>query len=156
MNEAKPVLPIQHQAADEAMALFERLPVSCEADYRALPRRERYLYNVVRFELDVTNGGIDQYLCNSAGGLALECLEALNAIGAHRAFAQLRAACDLFPGRCPHPDQEIRKKQVRGIAGLRHIDEMLPQAEMEAELYDLLMSFHCHPRRNDGANQGLK
>lgn len=141
-NSAQPTFPFEHPAATEAYKVFGALNVESKDDYQKLAPRDRYLYNVVRFEVDVMNGGIDQYLCNPAGEQALDCLEALRAIGANQAFALLRSACDLLPEGTPAADSEQRWAQVRGVAGQRHIDELIGKRDVEVDLYQLLMDYY--------------
>ena len=130
-----------HPAADRAHDLFMSMNVSSEEVYRALSLRERYLVDIKSFEAEVMNGGIDQYMTNSSGNHARQCLEALAAIKATKAHSLLRNACDLFPGHMPAPDREVRQQQYREITDGKGSLEDRVAGDIEYELYDLLLKF---------------
>jgi hypothetical protein len=135
------VFPFDHPAADRAHGLFMSLHVTSEEAYRALPLRERYLVDVKGFETDVMNGGIDQYMWNASGDHALECLEALKAIGATEAHSLLQNACELFPEHSPASKQEVRQKQLQLLMiDKSSLDELL-NGGIEFELYELFLKF---------------
>jgi hypothetical protein len=133
--------PFQHPVAEEAREAFLRLEVYSEDDYRKLPRRDRYLWDVEWFEAEVMNGGVDQYFYNSTGDHAMECLEALNAIGAEAAYELLRRSCDLFPDKTPSSDREQRQAQLREVTGERHLDDLV-EGEIEVDLYQRMMDYY--------------
>lgn len=58
----------------------------------ALLPEERTTYAVDAFQREVSNGGFEQYLCNSSGALAGELLDALRAVGAERVAEIYRPA----------------------------------------------------------------
>ena len=64
--------------------MSERLCAKCGEGERlsALSPEERTTYAVDAFQREVSNGGFEQYLCNSSGALAGELLDALRAVGA--------------------------------------------------------------------------
>lgn len=66
------------------IAMSERLWEKCGEGERlsALSPEERTAYAVDAFQREVSNGGFEQYLCNSSGALAGELLDALRAVGA--------------------------------------------------------------------------
>lgn len=79
------------------IAMSERLCAKCGEGERlsALSPKERTTYAVDAFQREVSNGGFEQYLCNSSGALAGELLDALRAVGAEiyrPALAALPAA----------------------------------------------------------------
>jgi uncharacterized protein DUF4375 len=115
--DSEPEFPFQHPAAKEVKGIFRTLDVSSAEDYRSLPRRDRYLWNISWFEAEVMNGGVDQYLYNSSGNHAIECLAALKVIGATRSHTLLEQACKLFPKGQPSSNQSIRQMQLREIVG---------------------------------------
>jgi hypothetical protein len=95
------------------------------------------------FEAEVMNGGIDQYFYNSAGDHTAACLEALQAIGAKQSAELLQRACDLFPDKMPSSEREIRQKQLRAIAGKKHLDDLLPgDLEIEVDLYQRMLDYY--------------
>ncbi len=84
----------EHPAAKEILKIFLKLDVVSEESYRDLSRRDRYVWDVNWFETEVMNGGVDQYMFNSAGDHAAECLEGSEAIGAEPSHRVLqRAGC---------------------------------------------------------------
>jgi len=141
MSERPIEFPFQHPAAGEAGHIFHALAVYTEAAYRALPQRDRYLYDVVWFENEVMNGGVDQYLYNSGGDHAAECLEALAAIGAMESYDLLSQACRLFPDAMPSANWTVRREQRQKIAGENYVDDLI-SGEIEPDLYQRLMSYY--------------
>jgi hypothetical protein len=136
--------PFQHPAAKEANRLFRTLEVFSEDDYLKLPRRDRYVWDISWFEAEVMNGGVDQYLFNSAGDHARGCLEALQAIGAKQSYSLLKQACDLFPQGQPSPNREERIKQldqIRKLPGDKHVDDMI-SGQIEIDLYQRLLDYY--------------
>jgi hypothetical protein len=112
-----------------------------EQDYRDLPRRDRYLWDVSWFETEVMNGGVDQYFYNSAGDHAHECLEALNAIGAEQSHTLLKRACDFFPEGRPSANRGVRQKQLKELARPKHIDDLI-DGEIEVDLYQHILDYY--------------
>ncbi len=141
MPEQEIEFPFQHPACKEAKELFRALEVYSDEDYRKLPRRDRYVWDVSWFECEVMNGGVDQFLYNSAGDHAIECLGALKAIGAARAYCLLKQACDLFPDGKPSPRHEIRRWQLLELKHGKQIDHSI-SGEIEVELYQLLLNYY--------------
>ena len=76
------------------IAMSERLCAKCGEGERlsALSPEERTTYAVDAFQREVSNGGFEQYLCNSSGALAGELLDALRAVGAERVAEIYRPA----------------------------------------------------------------
>jgi hypothetical protein len=131
--------PFQHPAAVEVKTIFLNLDVRSEDDYRALPRRDRYVWDISWFEAEVMNGGIHQYLANSSGDHAAACVEALTDIGATNALALLTNATELFPKGGPSKDRTEREAQLHEIEGeAADIDDMV-EGEIEGNLYELLL-----------------
>lgn len=141
VSERKIEFPFEHPAAEEARKLFLTLEVYSEEDYRGLSRRDRYLWDVKWFEVEVMNGGVDQYFHNSAGDHSVECLEALKAIGAKDSYALLKQAIDLFPQGQPSTHREVRQKQLRELAGAKYIDDLL-SGEIEVDLYQHMLDYY--------------
>jgi hypothetical protein len=132
--------PFEHPAAEEARQIFLTLEVYSEGDYRKLPRRDRYLWDVSWFAAEVMNGGVDQYFYNSAGDHADECLEALKAIGAGQSHKLLRQTCDLFPEGHPSASRDVRQKQLRDGA-MPDIDDAI-LGEIEVNLYQHMLDYY--------------
>jgi Domain of unknown function (DUF4375) len=136
-----PQFAFQHPAAKEVKRLFLTLDVQSEADYRQLPRRDRYLWDVSRFEAEVMNGGVNQYFFNPAGDHAAGCLEALTGIGAKRSHGLLKHACDLFPAGRPSADRSVRQQQLLAMSGGKHVDDLI-SGEIEVDLYQHMLNYY--------------
>ena len=111
-----------------------------EADYRQLPRRDRYVWDVHWFEDEVMNGGIDQFLYNDTGDHAEETLEALDAIGAKQSAKFLRNALNLFPNHRANMDQIARRKQLAVIRRGQNLDDQVT-GQIEVDLYQFLLDY---------------
>ena len=109
--------------------------------YQALPRRERYLTDIMEFETLVMNGRLDGYLWGCGGDHALECLEALQAIGATKAHALLQSACELFPEHRPASEREMRQRQLHQITNDERKLGDLVTGDIEFELYELFLKY---------------
>ena len=85
------------------IAMSERLCAKCGEGERlsALSPEERTTYAVDAFQREVSNGGFEQYLCNSSGALAGELLDALRAVGAERVAEIYRPALARFQPHGP-------------------------------------------------------
>ena len=144
--------PFEHPDADEAYRIFNALRVTTEEEYLGLSPRERILYDVVRFEAEVMNGGIDQFFYNESGNHALETLEALEKIGATQSHEFLVAAFSLFPNGCPSKDCEKRREELEGLrsADLELTLDDLVVGDIEFDLYGRLFAFR---RQEAGADQ---
>jgi Domain of unknown function (DUF4375) len=108
---------------------------------RQASRRDRYVWDISWFEAEAMNGGVDQYLFNSAGDHARGCLEALQAIGAKQSYSLLKQACDLFPQGQPSANREERIKQldqIRKLPGDKHVEDMI-SGQIEVDLYERLL-----------------
>ena len=89
------------------IAMSERLCAKCGEGERlsALSLEERTTYAVDAFQREVSNGGFEQYLCNSSGALAGELLDALRAVGTE-IYRPTPAA---LPAAWPADEEERRK-----------------------------------------------
>jgi hypothetical protein len=85
-----------------------------------LTAAERVVVLVSRANFEIELGGLDPFFYNSAGGEAVPTVDALDAVGATRAAAALRAANAPFPGGSLPRDREERfagLEVVRGLPG---------------------------------------
>ena len=82
---------------------------------RGLTRLEALGVGVWMLEAEVNNGGFDQYYFNSAGDLALQTVEALQAIGAPNTASLLAAANEEFPDAIPPADRFERQRVLERI-----------------------------------------
>jgi hypothetical protein len=87
------------------------------------------------------NGGVDQYFYNSAGDHGVECLEALNAIGATQSYALLKQACDFFPDGRPSAERDVRERQLHDLVGPKHIDDLI-SGQIEVDLYQHMLDYY--------------
>jgi hypothetical protein len=69
-------------------------------------------------EREVNNGGFNQYYFNSSGNFALETVESLKAIGAHKTAEILSHANSIFPDGQVPKEQEQRQKLIEEIEGV--------------------------------------
>lgn len=69
-----------------------------------------------QLEVEINNGGFDQYFYNSPGGDAHIALEALTLIGAHHTAAILKDAMARFPGGAPAIERNARQAQLAEIS----------------------------------------
>ncbi|XLZ71002.1 DUF4375 domain-containing protein [Massilia sp. SR12] len=67
-------------------------------------------------EVEINNGGFDQYFYNAAGGDAQIALEALGQIGAHHTAAILQGAMAKFPDGAPAIERAARQAQLAEIS----------------------------------------
>lgn len=76
-------------------------------------------------EMEVNNGGFDQYFFNSTGDSAKEAAEALEAIGAHNMAAIVKRAIAKFPGGEVPADRNARQAVLEEISPEREAFEEL-------------------------------
>ena len=107
------------------IAMSERLCAKCGEGERlsALSPEERTTYAVDAFQREVSNGGFEQYLCNSSGALAGELLDALRAVGTE-IYRPTPAA---LPAAWP-ADEEERRKLLDEVLTER-VSEMFDQCD---------------------------
>jgi hypothetical protein len=86
--------------------------LSSEVDWEGRSNFERTLLLAYNFELEVSNGGLDQYFLNPAGDKWQETLAALRQIGATRIVRIFEKALEVFPNRTPSTNQIIRCGQL--------------------------------------------
>ena len=83
------------------------------AGYAAMSTPEKNAYNVMTLEMEVANGGIQQYFDNSSGNCALQTLGALREMGYVAELATFEKAVSAFPGARPSEDRATRFDQMR-------------------------------------------
>ena len=91
--------------------VFERFEA---AGFAGLTRAEQVAHCVHWLELEVNNGGFDQFFWNSAGDYARETVDALEAIGAVKFADLVRRAIAVFPGGDPPRDRDERGDAMSG------------------------------------------
>jgi len=92
----------------------------------ALGPLEKVGVGVWMLEAEVNNGGFDQYYFNSAGDLALQTVDALNAIGASNTASLLSAANAEFPRSVPTVNRTERQEtldQIRDTVRFASLEE---------------------------------
>ncbi len=101
------------QAELEEMVLLCVEAVRAKPDPKGLSDIERTIALVYGFELEVCNGGIDQFFVNPMGDQWAETLNALREIGASRLTSIYERALEVFPQCKPSPDQIVRSIQLQ-------------------------------------------
>ncbi len=71
-------------------------------------------------QIEVQNGGFDQYFFNSAGDFWPDVSEGLIAIGDERGSERFREVLSIFPDSSPSPDRFTRQEQ---LTALEELDE---------------------------------
>lgn len=80
-----------------------------------LSNPQTVFYFCQELEMEINNGGFNQYFNNSAGGFAHETAESLRLIGAMTTAGILQAAIDQFPGSNVPGDQSERQTVLGDI-----------------------------------------
>lgn len=73
---------------------------------------ERMVFAFTWLQIEVQNGGFDQYFFNSAGDFWRDVLDGLVAIGDERGLARFRDVISIFPNSSPSPDRFTRQDQL--------------------------------------------
>jgi hypothetical protein len=81
-----------------------------------LSHAERVIACLTELEMEVNNGGFDQYYWNSPGDHAHNAVAALRELGAQHTAGLLAEANAVFGARGPDPDRERRWTQMDGVA----------------------------------------
>ncbi len=76
---------------------------------------ERIVWCVSALEAEVNNGGFSLYFMNSAGDLAMETVDALDRIGAHKTMALVKEAMAVFPSPGPAASRTSREAQLDAL-----------------------------------------
>ncbi len=79
----------------------------CEFD--EMPEAQKVVHCIGMLEMEVNNGGFEQFFYNSSGDTTPEALAALKAIGAKKCLELVQQAIDLFPKGEPPRNQEDRQ-----------------------------------------------
>ncbi len=87
----------------------ERVLLPQGTELPSLEEPERVFVRVWQLEVEVQNGGLDQYYFNSAGDHAVQAPAALRAIGADRTALIVERANALFPSSAPPADRGARQ-----------------------------------------------
>ena len=132
-----------HWPAEEAVRkLCGELDGFEPENYQKLSTREKSVWNVFWFNAEVMNGGIDQYFYNSAGDHAVDCLAALETIGATESVKLLKCGCTRFPNGTPHTDRETRQQQLDALLdGDERLDDKT-EGEIDPQLFSLLLAYY--------------
>jgi hypothetical protein len=103
-----------------------------EHGYEELSAQELVGVGVWLLEVEVNNGGFDQYYFNSADELALPTVGALKTIGAERTANLLSMANSKFPNSSPPVHRTMRQEQlheIRDVAKFSALDDEFFQAQ---------------------------
>jgi hypothetical protein len=82
-----------------------------------LSHPEQVIGCLTELEMEVNNGGFDQYYWNSPGDHALETVDALRELGAGHTASLLVSANAAFGPEGPSRDRDDRGKQMDGLPG---------------------------------------
>ena len=106
----------QSDAAKFTTALGELLGArEASVGYDGLSHAEQIALCVDGIEREVSSGGFENYFASASGDHALDCVDALDEIGAHAAAELLRRALTIFGAGGPDPDREERALQLEGL-----------------------------------------
>lgn len=85
--------------------------------YQKLPTTlgERMVFAFKWMQIEVQNGGFDQYFLNSAGDFWQDVLGGLTAIGDERGLARFREVLSIFPNSSPSSDRFTRQEQLSAL-----------------------------------------
>ena len=103
---------------------------------------ERVVVLVSRANFEIELGGLSGFFYNSAGDRAAETVAALEAVGATRSAAALRATNALFPNSNPPTDREERYvswQKLTDANSLGHLDRAF--GEENPDVFSRLCSF---------------
>jgi hypothetical protein len=107
-------LPSDEDLARE-VGFYVLRKVGEDYDLSGLTHAERVLACLTELEMEVNNGGFDQYFWNSPGGHATEAVQALQELGAIHTAGLVAEASGQFGPDGPAPDRERRWKQMDGL-----------------------------------------
>lgn len=91
--------------------LFMRL----DGNLQTMSQRDRFVWIIDWYHIELENGGTDQVFYNSTGGQIAEAIEAFELIGARDSAEVLRRVCALFPDGKPAIEDEARREQMAAI-----------------------------------------
>jgi hypothetical protein len=99
-----------------------------EATLARLTTGQRIAYAIEQLQMEVANGGFDQYFFNSAGELAREALEGLRLLDLHRFAIVMERAMAEFPGgNVPRARDGRQELLAQGLS------ERLSDADLDSE-----------------------
>jgi hypothetical protein len=99
---------ILDKVPDPAAFVARRLE---KVSFAKLTEPQQFVFSIGLLEQAVHEGGFDEYFFNSAGDLAAEAVEGLEAIGASRAAKIVSKACEAFGDEGPSEDCRTRRLQ---------------------------------------------
>ena len=97
-------------AENRLYAYLEALP--CNLPWKERSDLERTILLIYWLELDVANGGLEQYFVNPAGDKWNETLSALRRVEANEIVKIFELALKVFPDASPSTDQSERSQQL--------------------------------------------
>ncbi len=84
-------------------------------NYENLTEAKKTFIFIEMLEAEVNNGGFDQYFFNSSGDYAIETLESLKRIKAHKTAKIITEAFEIFPIQPIPKDNEKRRTILKNI-----------------------------------------
>ena len=120
--------------ADFVAALNEHIEQKCRYGEKmeALSGAERVFYITQTLEMEVNNGGFDQFFINSSGGFAGETVRAFEQIGALKTSAICKRAIGVFGGAVPS-DRNERLRMLEDNDEIAAVLEECDDAFLEYE-----------------------
>ena len=104
---------LDERILDDYLAGIDRkLDAAAGADWSSLSDAERATITGYLFALEITNGGIEQFLVNPSGDRWRETLQAIRTVGASRLGDLFEQALAIFPDNAPSVDQVTRCSQL--------------------------------------------
>jgi hypothetical protein len=76
---------------------------------------QKSLYFIIELDIEVVNGGFNQYFFNSGGDNAEEALKALKEIGAEKSASITKQAFDLWPNETVPKDRFTRQDLLEDV-----------------------------------------
>ena len=114
--------------------LIEKCACTDWVDLTKFNEQERTIYLCQQFEIEINNGGFDQFFFNNSGRTTKELLEALEMIDAKKQKEILIKTCGIFPNSQVPTDDETRQSLLEKLTEEEGVEEILANAD--DELYD--------------------
>ncbi len=91
--------------------------INCKSheDYITLPIILRIIVSVYRFDLELNNGGVHQFLSNSSGDLSKDIIRYLSEIGADKSYEIMNQISSYFPNNDIPQDRVSRNEAIEKI-----------------------------------------
>jgi hypothetical protein len=108
----------------------DRTPADIERVLARMTKGQRVMLAVEQLEMEVYNGGFDQYFFNSASGLAREALEGLKLLRVDAFTSLLERAIAFYPEGDVPRDRKVRQRLLLG-----DVRDRLEKAKLDTQWY---------------------